>query len=289
VGSTGHARKRYVDELQSLLSAAPTPSTPAPRISESDTAYWIANRAAIIDAITAAGFELLSNKNGWWLSPKTSTPAPVARPVPWEDVIRAIRAVDVESARRGEMWPQTRDEQREDRRAMDRVCETIRFYATNARAGVEMFDGWPSTIAAPTPSMPAPVLCNCSGLGPCERRTDGSCRLAAPPTRPDVGEARTQAARDVLLERERQVTAEGWTPEHDDEHDMGEMAHAAAWYSVDQMMRSALDERGLSFWPWAQDRWKPTTPRRDLVKAGALILAEIERIDRAAPTPQGKE
>jgi hypothetical protein len=34
-------------------------------------------------------------------------------------------------------------------------------------------------------------------------------------------------------------------------------------------------------WPWSQDWWKPTNPRRDLVKAGALIAAEIERLDRA--------
>lgn len=38
-----------------------------PRISESDAAYWIANRAAIIDAISKAGFKLMSNKNGFWL------------------------------------------------------------------------------------------------------------------------------------------------------------------------------------------------------------------------------
>ncbi|AOJ10370.1 hypothetical protein WS71_24490 [Burkholderia mayonis] len=100
----------------------------------------------------------------------------------------------------------------------------------------------------------------------------------------DAGEAMTDAARDVLAERRRQVEAEGWTPQHDDEHDMGEMAHVAAWYSIDPMMRDALDERGLGFWPWAQEWWKPTTPRRDLVKAGALILAEIERLDRAART-----
>jgi len=34
-------------------------------------------------------------------------------------------------------------------------------------------------------------------------------------------------------------------------------------------------------WPWGGFTWKPTTPRRDLVKAAALILAEIERLDRA--------
>ena len=34
-------------------------------------------------------------------------------------------------------------------------------------------------------------------------------------------------------------------------------------------------------WPWLSSWWKPSTNRRDLVKAGALILAEIERLDRA--------
>ena len=33
-------------------------------------------------------------------------------------------------------------------------------------------------------------------------------------------------------------------------------------------------------WPWVRRWWKPTDRRRDLVKAGALILAEIERLDR---------
>lgn len=42
--------------------------------------------------------------------------------------------------------------------------------------------------------------------------------------------------------------------------------------------------RGLKpqYWPFNQEWWKPTTARHNLVKAGALIAAEIERIDRAA-------
>ncbi len=36
----------------------------------------------------------------------------------------------------------------------------------------------------------------------------------------------TFASRDMLAERRRQVEAEGWTSEHDDEHDAGEMARA---------------------------------------------------------------
>ncbi|PCB37801.1 hypothetical protein CJT89_33510, partial [Pseudomonas aeruginosa] len=34
-------------------------------------------------------------------------------------------------------------------------------------------------------------------------------------------------------------------------------------------------------WPWDEQWWKPSTARRDLVKACALALAEIERLDRA--------
>lgn len=91
-------------------------------------------------------------------------------------------------------------------------------------------------------------------------------------------ESRTAAASDVLAERQRQVTAEGWTPEHDDEYQHCEMAVAAACYIMaDDDPRADIPE----LWPWPSEWWKPTDVRRDLVKAGALILAEIERLDRA--------
>jgi hypothetical protein len=99
------------------------------------------------------------------------------------------------------------------------------------------------------------------------------------------------AARDVLAERERQKTQEGWTPEHDDGHTKGELAKAAACYAYGntQLRSSArLSSQSLpvtlvsTLWPWGRQWWKPTDRRRDLVKAGALILAEIERLDRAA-------
>lgn len=91
----------------------------------------------------------------------------------------------------------------------------------------------------------------------------------------------TPASDSVLGERRRQVETEGWTPEHDDEHPLGEMAAAAACYAIhaSKYCTSALETKSLP-WPWALEWWKPTTPRRDLVKAGALILAEIERLDR---------
>ena len=88
-----------------------------------------------------------------------------------------------------------------------------------------------------------------------------------------------QAVHDVLAERRRQIEAEGWTPEHDDHHLPNELALAAASYVC-------ADEGDvpLVIWPWDWSWWKPKDRRRNLVKAGALILAEIERLDRIQPT-----
>ena len=91
----------------------------------------------------------------------------------------------------------------------------------------------------------------------------------------------SKAAIDVLAERQRQQSAEGWTTEHDDDHSCGEMALAASSYA--QYAHRKPIAPAIPFnWPWEPEWFKQQGPRRDLVKAGALILAEIERIDRAA-------
>ncbi|MFA4974574.1 MAG: hypothetical protein WC683_18370 [bacterium] len=89
----------------------------------------------------------------------------------------------------------------------------------------------------------------------------------------------SDAVKDVKAERRRQIEAEGWDAEHDARHAAGDLADAAACYAAtDKDLRY-----GVPFgWPWGDNWWKPTTRRRDLVKAGALILAEIERLDSAA-------
>ncbi|MDU7096890.1 MAG: ead/Ea22-like family protein [Enterobacter sp.] len=87
------------------------------------------------------------------------------------------------------------------------------------------------------------------------------------------------AIMDVVAERQRQQSVEGWTPEHDNAYQNSELADAAACYAIH------AHNQGFStpaHWPWSHDWWKQSGARRDLVKAGALILAEIERIDRAA-------
>ncbi|MBA4870781.1 hypothetical protein [Pseudomonas aeruginosa] len=90
-----------------------------------------------------------------------------------------------------------------------------------------------------------------------------------------------QAWLDVQAERRRQITAEGWTPEHDDLYCAAELPRAAAAY----ILNGANDE-APAIWPFVAKWWKPRDARSNYVRAGALILAEIERLDRAAP---GKE
>lgn len=100
------------------------------------------------------------------------------------------------------------------------------------------------------------------------------------------------AWQDVRAERHRQISVEGWHPEHDDEHEFGELAAAAVCYARHAgnfdpdgprpMYRLDDDQEVPDGWPWDTDCWKPKDRRRDLVRAGALILAEIERLDRAS-------
>lgn len=110
--------------------------------------------------------------------------------------------------------------------------------------------------------------------------------------------ALTAAERDVISERRRQVEVEGWTAERDDiEHATGQLARAAGCYAAvagqgkgsEYHVDGARRGRRFGDWPWHSDWWKPTTPRRDLVKAAALCLAEIERIDRAAAIREGRK
>lgn len=109
--------------------------------------------------------------------------------------------------------------------------------------------------------------------------------LAAAP-----GKEVPQAWLDVQAERKRQVEVEGWTPEHDDAHSHGQIARAAACYAL---AGSSAPNDGTAAllvslaWPWDEQWWKPSTARRDMVKACALGLAEIERLDRAAATQGG--
>lgn len=91
--------------------------------------------------------------------------------------------------------------------------------------------------------------------------------------------ARVGGVAAIAAERRRQIEVEGWTPEHDDEHGVGELARAAACYADPQNIdRESVPPK----WPWDATWWKPRDARSNLVRAGALIAAEIDRLDRQA-------
>jgi len=103
----------------------------------------------------------------------------------------------------------------------------------------------------------------------------------------------------ITEERKRQINVEQWTSEHDDEHEFGEMAMAAACYAAapEKALRRIPYNSGYIFrdiWPWGAEWDKrfdfdedgetlpitETKRLRNLVKAGALIAAEIDRLQR---------
>ncbi|MBP7568106.1 MAG: hypothetical protein KA795_19080 [Burkholderiaceae bacterium] len=123
------------------------------------------------------------------------------------------------------------------------------------------------TAATPAPQPEAPAA-----VQPVPAQEQGQ-HDAAPPMAWN-----SDAARDVLAERRRQIEAEGYDPDHDDKHTDCSLSRAAACYATGSM-------KG---WPWREEDFKDSgdgqyseNHRRMLVKAGALILAEIERLDRA--------
>lgn len=80
----------------------------------------------------------------------------------------------------------------------------------------------------------------------------------------------------IAAERRRQVFGEDWSAAHDDQHTDLELVMAAVCYALPHTEN--VPER----WPWQDEEWKPSGDYiRDLVKAGALIAAEIDRELRA--------
>lgn len=120
------------------------------------------------------------------------------------------------------------------------------------------------------------------------------------PPGPEASPASSDGVTLIAMERERQVSVEGWTSRHDDQHDTHELSRAAVCYiwagrqaslSPDEQMpmwevvRLPRDlgssEWRVPGWPWAASLWKASAdPIRNLVKAGALIAAEIDRLQR---------
>jgi len=94
----------------------------------------------------------------------------------------------------------------------------------------------------------------------------------------------------IAVERAGQQFGHGYSHEHDDQWTGGELIEAAcaygtsaeaSYFSETVTFKDIISGRPPTCWPWKKDQWKrSSTPIGDLVKAGALIAAEIDRLKR---------
>lgn len=93
----------------------------------------------------------------------------------------------------------------------------------------------------------------------------------------------------IDAERKRQIEEEGWTAEHDAHHSDLALAVAGAAYAIHcasihsgegEEWKKQYNTIGTKIFPFDEEWFKPTPndPIRQLVKAGALIAAEIDRL-----------
>lgn len=75
----------------------------------------------------------------------------------------------------------------------------------------------------------------------------------------------------IKAERRRQRDEEKFTPEHDERYPAGTLLAAGRCY-----LASGLGQARPEGWPWDEFWWKPRGPKEDLIRGGALFMAEME-------------
>jgi len=140
------------------------------------------------------------------------------------------------------------------------------------------FNDYLSAHSVADGDMPTAVM-----IGPSTGRSDRLERaLAEAKTASDSFMAHDfQSFRDVFAERLRQIGQHGYDTANDDAYRAGELALAAASYALAHLRPSMSP----ALYPWTNSKPScvPAMVRGNLVKAAALLIAEIERLDRAAP------
>lgn len=118
---------------------------------------------------------------------------------------------------------------------------------------------------------------------------------AIPPEKPDPDYIRRNTTwqeppsiyAEIDQRRQKQI-AKGYNAAHDDQHTKGEIALGAAAYceaAGRADVYSVRIGRASAFplcWPWKPSEFRSEGPRENLLKAAAMIVAEIERLDRKA-------
>jgi hypothetical protein len=99
----------------------------------------------------------------------------------------------------------------------------------------------------------------------------------------------------IADERKRQIENEGYDATHDSQYKNSVLGNAGICYAVmaggSPEIRNAVREQASAGhapkgWPWGLEFWRPSAGDSDaerikeLVKAGALLAAEIDRLNR---------
>lgn len=150
-------------------------------------------------------------------------------------------------------------------------------------------EGWKLVPVEPTEDMEAAGWIDKEDVCPCDIYR---AMLSAAPPAPVQGDGWSGVVAEIAAERRRQIEEEVWLPGHDDEeHRDGSLALAGAAYAISGAGDRDIYQNGRPeslaglVWPWAGAWWKPKDRRRDLIRAAALIVAEVERLDRASARP----
>lgn len=97
---------------------------------------------------------------------------------------------------------------------------------------------------------------------------------------PKLDEMADRAREMIAAERQRQIEVEGWSSAHDRHHRDRELSAAGLIYlHWDSDRRAPLGDDGVPVgWPWEAQWWKPKDEISNLVRAGALFVAENDRL-----------
>ena len=83
----------------------------------------------------------------------------------------------------------------------------------------------------------------------------------------------------IMKERQRQIEVEGYDETHDSHHTPQVLARAAVAYALFDDEAGLLSKAGESLWPWGKEFWKPKDQKRNLIRAGALIAAALDKLN----------
>lgn len=93
----------------------------------------------------------------------------------------------------------------------------------------------------------------------------------------------TEGTRLIVAERQRHIVGEGFHEARDAQYIDQQLTKAAVCYAsvpivrVEDGMTIDFSDVPEGLWPWDAKWWKPGTDIQCLIKAGALIAAEIDR------------